>query len=105
MNMAEPTQYKFSFEEVAAALMKLQGIHEGLWQLAFEMNLIAGNFAPQQVGGVGTQPTETRPGAMFQIGSALLVRAPEGVARDTPLIFDAAILNKPESKKRRTRVA
>ena len=35
--MAEPTQYGFDLNEVATALIKQQGIHEGLWSVGFEI--------------------------------------------------------------------
>lgn len=97
--MAEPTQYKFTFQELAAALMKAQDIHEGMWQLAFEFSMTAGNL------GLGPEPTDAKPGTIIQIGSAMLVKLPQGVSPDVPLVFDAAVLNRSERKKRRARAA
>ena len=37
--MAEVDTYGFDLREVTTALIKQQGIHEGLWMLAFEFSL------------------------------------------------------------------
>jgi hypothetical protein len=48
--MAETTQYMFAHHELVEALIKKQGLHEGLWQMAVEFHLgatIAGPDAEQ----------------------------------------------------------
>jgi len=46
--MGEPTQYKFSLKEVAEALVRKQGIHEGIWGLLIEFGLAAGHTGPSK---------------------------------------------------------
>ena len=41
--MAEPTQIVFSFKEVAEALIKKHGIHDGVWGVFVRFGLQAGN--------------------------------------------------------------
>jgi hypothetical protein len=53
--MAEVTNYLFDYKEVAEALIKKQGLHEGLWHVAIEFGFAAQNirtangFAPAAV--------------------------------------------------------
>ncbi len=42
--MGEPEQYNFPFKEVVEALVKKQGLHEGLWSLRVEFGLSAVNL-------------------------------------------------------------
>jgi len=42
--MAEVTRYTFDYKEVAEALIKKQGIHEGLWGIYMEFGIVAGNI-------------------------------------------------------------
>jgi hypothetical protein len=42
--MAEARQYIFSHKEVAEALVKQQGIHEGLWGIYIEFGIGAANI-------------------------------------------------------------
>jgi hypothetical protein len=42
--MAEVTQYMFDLKEVTEALVKKQGIHEGIWGIAIEFGLGALNM-------------------------------------------------------------
>jgi len=41
--MAETSQYIFSYKEIVEALIKQQGIHEGLWSIYIEFGLGAAN--------------------------------------------------------------
>jgi hypothetical protein len=86
--MAETKTINFDLREVAVALIKAQGIHEGRWMLGFEFVFGAGNF--------GTGPGETRPGSFMQIVKMSLTRPEEGAA-DLPFIVDAAKVNPSES--------
>jgi hypothetical protein len=42
--MAEVKTYLFDYKEVAEALVKKQGIHEGLWGIYMEFGIGAGNI-------------------------------------------------------------
>jgi hypothetical protein len=44
--MAEPTQFLFTYKEVVTALLKQQGIHEGIWALAINFGIGAINAGP-----------------------------------------------------------
>jgi hypothetical protein len=57
--MAETTQYIFSFQEVATALIKNNNIHDGLWGLYFEFGLSAAN--------VGPGPEDLKPAAIIPV--------------------------------------
>jgi hypothetical protein len=46
--MAEVTRYDFTYKEVVEALLKQQGIHEGIWGLLFEFGLAASNIGPSR---------------------------------------------------------
>ncbi len=46
--MAEPSQYKFTLKEVAEALVKRQGIHQGIWGLLVEFGFAAANTGPSK---------------------------------------------------------
>ena len=87
--MAEPTQYSFDLSEMTAALIKQQDIHEGLWQIGFEVIFGAGL--------VGPTPAETKPGAIMQINKGLLIRQTAGTPEATKAV-DATIVN-PARKK------
>jgi hypothetical protein len=51
--MAEPTQFTFELKEVATALVKQQGLHEGLWMVSFEVGLVAGIIGQSPPGQCG----------------------------------------------------
>ncbi|MGO8831456.1 MAG: hypothetical protein ACLQE9_01385 [Roseiarcus sp.] len=93
--MAETTQLAFSFAEVAAALIKEQGIHTGKWTLSFELGFAAGLFGPT--------PADLKPGAATLIQRVILAHAGEGMAPH--LVFDAAEINpaKTSSRERATK--
>jgi hypothetical protein len=42
--MAEVAQVLFDYDEVVEALIKKQGIHEGIWQLSIEFGIAAANL-------------------------------------------------------------
>jgi hypothetical protein len=46
--MGEPSQIIFSYKEVAEALVKKQGIREGIWGLFFKFGLAASNMGPNE---------------------------------------------------------
>jgi hypothetical protein len=82
--MADPTQYKFTLKEVATALVKEQGIHEGLWRVEFEFVLGAGMFGPTSA--------ESKPGGFIQINNMQLSRQAAD-SKDSVSTVDAAVVN------------
>jgi hypothetical protein len=82
--MAEPTQYSFDLSEVTLALIKHQGLHEGVWTLGFEFNL--GTAI------VGPSPGEVKPSAFIGINRVQLAQPPEG-SPSNPFTLDAAKVN------------
>jgi hypothetical protein len=46
--MAETTQIMFSFKEVAEALIKKQGIHDGVWGIFVRFGIQATNAGPDK---------------------------------------------------------
>ena len=46
--MAEVASYKFSYKEVAEALVKQQGLKEGIWALTVEFGISASNIGPDK---------------------------------------------------------
>jgi hypothetical protein len=57
--MAEPTQFVFTHKEVVEALLRKQGIHEGIWGLYVRFGISASN--------VGPSPTEILPAAIVPV--------------------------------------
>lgn len=88
--MAEVDTYGFDLKEVATALIKKQGIHDGLWILAFEFNLAAGL--------IGLTKEEVRPTAFVQINKISLVRQIE-ISAAPNLIVNAAEINPVQQSK------
>jgi hypothetical protein len=92
--MGEPKIYTFNHKEVAEALVKQQGIHEGLWGLYIEFGITAGN--------VGQDATSLMPAAIVPVQKIGIQQFPE----ENNLCVDAAKVNpgsdrKPSSDKRR----
>lgn len=85
--MAETKQIGFDFKEVAVALVRHHGLHEGKWMFGFEMSMGVGNF--------GATPPEAKPGALLQFVKVTLTRQPEDAPTDNALIVDAAAVNPP----------
>jgi hypothetical protein len=46
--MAEASQVSFSFKEIAEALVKKQGIHDGVWGLFVKFGMAATNAGPNE---------------------------------------------------------
>lgn len=57
--MPEITNLVFSHKEVVTALLKSQGIHEGIWGLYVEFGIAAAN--------VGPRPDEIQPAAIVPV--------------------------------------
>jgi hypothetical protein len=89
--MAEPTQYTFDLKEATAALIKQQGLHEGLWMISFEIVLGAGQFGPN--------PAEAKPSAFMQINKVQLLRQSAGTP-EAERAVDAAVVNPPGTRDR-----
>lgn len=83
--MAEVTSYLFDYKELAEALIKKQGIHEGLWGICMQFGIIAGN--------IPTDPSE-----QTILPAAIVPIVKVGIQRfDNPssLTVDAAEVNPP----------
>jgi hypothetical protein len=72
-----------ALKEVAAFLVKRYDLHEGLWDIVFEMQVGIGQF--------GSKPEDTLPGAMFRVSRVGLSRA----SLVGPLTVDASSINPP----------
>jgi len=81
--MAEATQYFFSHQEVATALVKAQGLHEGLWSLAVSFGFGAVNMGSDPNSG------DLSPCGIVQVNRIGLQR----VTEKTSLTVDAAEVN------------
>ncbi|MBI4468187.1 MAG: hypothetical protein HY650_02585 [Acidobacteria bacterium] len=86
--MAETSQIAFTFKEIAEALLKKQGIHEGHWAILVKFGIEAKN--------VTTALKETYPTALVPILELGIQRFGE----PNPLSVDASIVNPSSSKKR-----
>ncbi len=85
--MPEIDQYTFRHREVAEALIKKAGLHEGKWQLVMQFGLAGLNIGPS--------PGDAVPGAAVGVVSIGLQRAKP----DSPesLVADAAAINPPST--------
>ena len=70
-----------SLKEVGALLVKHYGLHDGLWDVAVELQAA--------IGQLGTPPNDVLPGAMFRISRMGLNK----VAQVGPLTVNAAEIN------------
>lgn len=57
--MAEPSQIVFSYKEVAEALVKKQGLHEGIWGLFAKFGMQATN--------IGMNESDLKPSVIIPI--------------------------------------
>jgi hypothetical protein len=94
--MADITQYTFDLRDVAIALIKAQGLHEGKWVIALELGLAAGLF-----GSDPKDPTAVNPGAIIAVQSIQLTKHPEN-APVHRLVVDAAEVNPATTPARRS---
>ena len=85
--MAEADKYVFSHQEVVEALIKQQGIHDGLWSLYIEFAIAAVNAGPG--------PQELEPAAIIPVRKIGLQRTQEL----TNLTVDASVANPAPTKK------
>jgi len=85
--MAEATQYVFTHKELVELLIRKQGLHEGIWSLAFQLALAGGNVAPPS--GTGIVPAAIIP--ILSVGL-------QKTDKESEIAVDAAKIN-PTSKK------
>lgn len=86
--MAEATQYMFNYKDVAEALIKKQGLNEGLWMLSVNFGLQATN--------IGINESDLKPAAVV----ALLTIGLQKADKESSLTVDAAKVN-PKSRTAR----
>ena len=86
--MPEPQMIAFSFQELATALVKEAGIHEGHWGILVRFGLNATN--------VGSSSQDLRPAAVVALSEMGLQRFPE----PSNLTVDAAVVNPPKKPPR-----
>jgi hypothetical protein len=83
--MAEVTQFTFDLRELTTALIKQQGLHEGLWLIAFEFGMGAGIIGPT--------PEDARPTGFFQVVKVQLVKQTQIPVPHPQLTVNAAEVN------------
>jgi hypothetical protein len=79
--MAEASQIMFQYKEVVEALIKKQGLHEGIWALSVNFGMQATN--------VGVSESDVKPSAIVAILSIGLQKTD----KDNALSVDAAKVN------------
>ena len=90
--MAESSQLVFSYKEVVEALVKKQGLHDGIWGLFVKFGMQATNVGPNE--------NDLKPAVFVPILEIGLQK----LEKETNLAVDAAIVNpkaviiKPRSK-------
>jgi len=85
--MPEMSEVMFSYKEVAEALVKKQGLNEGLWALSVKFGIQAMNFGPSE--------NDLKPTAIIPLLEIGLHRAD----KESNLTVDAAKVNpKPKRK-------
>ena len=82
--MSESTQIVFKHKEVVEALLKQQGIHEGIWGLFVRFGLQAAN--------IGASPADMMPAAIVP----LLEIGLQKFEQENNMAVDAARVNPPE---------
>ena len=86
--MGEPSQITFSYKEVAEALVKRQGLHEGIWGVFVKFGMQATNIGPNE--------NELAPAGIL----ALLEFGLQKFPKENNLSVDASKVN-PKPKHRR----
>ena len=79
--MAETSQIMFSYKEVVEALIKKQGLHEGMWMLSVNLGMQASN--------IGANDSDLKPAGILAILGTGLQRTD----KETSLTVDAASVN------------
>lgn len=83
--MGEPQIITFSYQELVTALIKHQGIHEGIWGLAIQVGLQAGNIQ------AGPSENDTVLGIIIPLQKIGIQKQD----KPTPITVDAAKVNPP----------
>jgi len=78
--MGEVDAYTFNYKEVVTALIKQQGLHEGIWQLTVEFGLGAANIGSEN---------DLKPSAIVAVGKLGLKK----LEVENNLSVDAAKVN------------
>lgn len=91
--MANVTQYEFSLQEVAKALILQQDLHEGLWQLAINFSFAASNIATDE------KKTGLRPAALIAVQNLMLAKCTEL----SDIAVDAAVVNPLKTKTKQSK--
>jgi hypothetical protein len=84
--MAEAQNYTFTYREIAAALVKEQDLHEGLWAVYLEFGIGAANIP------AGSDKETLVPAAIIPVVKMGIQRAQQ----PSPLTVDAAEVNPPK---------
>jgi hypothetical protein len=79
--MAEVNQYIFTYKEIVEALIKKQGLHEGVWRIYLEFGIAGANAGPTE--------DQILPAAIVPINKMGLARVP----KEDVLSVDAARVN------------
>ena len=82
-------EYKFSHKEVVEALIKQQGLHQGIWMLSIQFGIGGANIQNPE------KSSEVNPAAIVPIASIGLQKKPEL----NPLALDAAVVNPRKQSK------
>jgi hypothetical protein len=92
--MAQPTQIVFSHREVVEALIRKQGIHEGIWGMYVRFQLKAANF--------GQTDMDVLPTAFISVLELGIQRFEKesNIAIDAAKINPSDLLSKPGSGRR-----
>ena len=101
--MAEPEQFLFDYKEIVTALIKEQGLKEGIWALYVEFGITAANMGFADPGMTDVElhdpPTNVLPTAIIPIKKMGLVRS----THLSSISVDASTVRskpkRPESKK------
>jgi hypothetical protein len=89
--MAEASEISFSYKEVAEALIRQYGLHEGLWCVSVKFGIQASNFGPTD--------NDLKPTALIPILEFGLHKQ----NKETNLTVDAAKVNpKPRQSTKRS---
>ena len=86
--MAETSQLSFSFKEIAEALVKKHGLHEGVWGLFVKFGMAATNAGPNE--------NELKPTAVIPIVEIGLQK----FEKENNLSVDASKVNPPSRPRK-----
>jgi hypothetical protein len=84
--MAEPDRFIFTYKELATAMVKQQGVHEGLWMIYVEFGIQGAN-----VGESKDQVVPTAIVPVLKVGLQLIAK--DHPLADSAIVVDAAAVN------------